>query len=56
MPGTRRTVCTISFNGSEEVEAFRAFFPPEEFDFVDLAPGPVPAERPGPAAGSGSSG
>ena len=56
MPGTRRTVCTVSFNGSEEVEVFRAFLPPEKFDFVDLAPGPVPAERPGPAAGPGSSG
>jgi hypothetical protein len=56
MPRTRRTVCTISFNGSEEVEVFRAFLPPEEFDFVDLAPGPAPAERPGPGAGPGSSG
>jgi len=39
---TRRTVCTISFNGSDEVDAFRAFLPPDEFEFVDLAPDATP--------------
>ncbi len=32
---SRRTVCPNSFNGSEEVDVFRTFLPPDEFDFVD---------------------
>src|SRR5437762_7992352 len=35
---SRRTVCPNSFNGSEEVDVFRTFLPPDEFDYVDLAP------------------
>jgi hypothetical protein len=39
---TRRTVCTISFNGSEEVDVFRTLLSPDEFEFVDLAPDAAP--------------
>ncbi|HLY39483.1 MAG TPA: hypothetical protein VKU61_15670 [Candidatus Binatia bacterium] len=53
MPVRRRTVCTISFNGSEEVDVFRASLPPDEFEFVDLAPGGAP--RGTPAVGPASS-
>jgi len=35
-------VCTISFNGSEEVDVFRTLLPPDEFEFVDLAPDAAP--------------
>jgi hypothetical protein len=44
-PPARRTACVISFNSFDEIQAFRSSLPPDEFEFLDLAPqGPLPAE------------
>src|SRR5258705_6174215 len=45
--GGRFTVCTVSFNGPDEVAAFRANLSPGAFDVVSLAPAP------GAASGTG---
>ena len=35
---TRRTVCVVSFNSTDEVEVFRSLLPADQFVFVDLSP------------------
>src|SRR5258705_11083744 len=47
--GGRLTVCTVSFQGPDEVAAFRANLSPGAFDVVALAPAP------GAASGTGGS-
>ena len=40
LPGpaaARLRVCTLALNGPEEVETFRAYLGPDDFDFVDLS-------------------
>ncbi|HZR83400.1 MAG TPA: hypothetical protein VFD92_20060 [Candidatus Binatia bacterium] len=34
-------VCTFSFHGPQEIEAFRSHLPSSDFDFVDLSPPPL---------------
>jgi hypothetical protein len=44
-PAVRRTVCIVSFNTFDEIEAFQSSLSPDEFEFLDLAPqAPMSAE------------
>jgi len=39
----RLRVCTLALNGPDEVETFRAYLGPDDFDFVDLSSALAPA-------------
>jgi len=46
----RLRVCTLAFNGPEEVDVFRTHLPPEDFEIVDLSSALAPAPTDGTTA------